>query len=186
MSQYTNIVSIHRLVWTALLAALTGAGALIAVPIGPLSPVPITLQTLFVLLAGLILGPRGGVTAMLLYMAAGAVGLPVFAGGRAGLAVFAGPTGGFLLSFVLMAWMAGLARVNAACDGGSFWAVLALCIVASLLNLVCGGFQLMIVLKTSAGTALGMVTPFLPGLLVKSVVAVTIYRFMAQRRLLPL
>lgn len=181
MSQNVNIYAVHRLVWTALLAALTGVGAIIAIPLGPISPVPVTLQTMFVLLSGLILGARGGVRAMLFYMAAGAMGLPVFSGGKAGLAVFIGPTGGFLISFLAVAWMAGRWR------GGSFLGVLLLCVAASLLNLACGSLQMMVVLKISLGKALAMgLLPFMPGGLVKCLAATAIYRFMAQRRLLPL
>lgn len=188
MSQAANISSIHRLVWTAILAALTGIGALIAVPLGPISPVPVTLQTMFVLLCGLILGARGGVMAMLLYMAAGAMGLPVFAGGKAGLAVFFGPTGGFLISFLFMAWLAGMWRGGTSpASLRSFWAILTLCIVASMINLTCGSLQLMVLLKISMNKALAVgMLPFLPGGLAKCVAATLIYRFMAQRRLLPL
>lgn len=188
MSQNVNVYSVHRLVWTALLAALTAVGSLIAVPLGPISPVPVTLQTMFVLLSGLILGARGGVAAILLYLAAGSIGLPVFAGGKAGLAVFIGPTGGFLISFIAMAWITGRWRGGAAPGTlAPFLNLLLLCMAASLLNLLCGSLQLMVVLKISMAKALaiGMI-PFLPGGLVKCVAAVAVYRFLAQRRLLPL
>ena len=64
-----DLFAIHRLVWTALLAALIAAGAFISIPL-PLSPVPVTLQTLFIVLAGLILGPKYGTFAVLLYIIA--------------------------------------------------------------------------------------------------------------------
>lgn len=72
------------------------------------SPVPITLQTFGVMLAGLLLGPVRGALAVLVYLAMGAVGLPVFAGGAAGLGTFAGPTGGYLVGFPLGAFVIGL------------------------------------------------------------------------------
>lgn len=72
------------------------------------SQVPITLQTFGVMLAGLLLGPVRGALAVLVYLAVGAVGLPVFAGGAAGLGVFAGPTGGYLVAFPLGAFVIGL------------------------------------------------------------------------------
>lgn len=181
MSQTANVLNIHRLVWVSLMAALTGIGALVAVPLGPVSPVPVTLQTMFVLLAGLVLGPRGGVIAMLLYMAAGIMGLPVFSGGKSGLAVFAGPTGGFLISFILMAFMAGLAR------GLGFGHILAACLAASAANLFFGCIQLMLLLDVTPARAIAIgVTPFLPGGLAKCLAAAGIYRFMARRRLLPI
>ena len=75
----------------------------------PFKPVPLTLQTLAVLMVGLTLGARLDAASLALYLAEGAAGLPVFANGGAGLAYMAGPTGGFLVGFVLMAWFAGLA-----------------------------------------------------------------------------
>ncbi|WP_245990782.1 biotin transporter BioY [Bogoriella caseilytica] len=69
--------------------------------------VPITFQTFGVLLAGAVLGARRGFLAVLLYLAVGAAGFPVFAGGSAGLAPFAGPTAGYLISFPLAAAITG-------------------------------------------------------------------------------
>ncbi len=74
----------------------------------PMIPVPMTLQTLAVLLVGLTLGARMGAATLIAYLAEGAAGLPVFAGGANGAAMF-GPTAGFLFGFVGMAWIAGLA-----------------------------------------------------------------------------
>lgn len=70
-------------------------------------PVPMTLQTLAVVLVGSTLGARRGAVALLAYLLEGAVGLPVFAGPVAGLAYFAGPTAGYLLGFVAAAWVVG-------------------------------------------------------------------------------
>ncbi len=85
-------------------AALIAAASVLAFPIGP---VPITLQTFAVLLAGAALGSRRGFLAVLLYLALGAIGLPVFAGGTAGLAPFAGPTVGYLVGMPFAAWFTG-------------------------------------------------------------------------------
>src|SRR5579875_2844742 len=74
----------------------------------PLHPVPMTMQSLVVLLVGMAYGPRLGAATLLAYLAEGAAGLPVFAGWAAGPAVLAGPTGGFLLGFVPAAALAGL------------------------------------------------------------------------------
>ena len=68
----------------------------------PLYPVPVTGQTLVVLLIGMTYGPRLGGITMLAYLFEGALGLPVFAGGAAGVAVFMGPTGGYLFGFLLL------------------------------------------------------------------------------------
>ncbi len=73
----------------------------------PFYPVPMTMQTLVVVLIGAAMGMRLGVATILLYLAEGAAGLPVFAGPVAGLAYLSGPTAGFLLGFVLAAAAAG-------------------------------------------------------------------------------
>lgn len=73
----------------------------------PFSPVPITGQTLSVLLVGALLGSRRGMLSLLAYLAEGAAGLPVFSGGGAGLIWFLGPTGGYLLAFVPAAFVTG-------------------------------------------------------------------------------
>ena len=111
----------------ALFAALTAVGAQIRIPF-PL--VPLTLQTPFVLAAGLLLGPRGGTLSMTLYLLMGLFGLPVFAG-AGGPQVVLMPTFGFLLGFIACAGVAGWiaqggegglpswGRTLAACLGGT-------------------------------------------------------------------
>jgi biotin transport system substrate-specific component len=75
----------------------------------PMFPVPMTLQTLAILIVGFSLGARLGAATLLVYLGEGAMGLPVFANGQATLAYMMGPTGGFLIGFLGMAWLAGLA-----------------------------------------------------------------------------
>ena len=74
----------------------------------PPSPVPITGQTLVVLMIGMAFGPRLGAITILAYILAGLRGLPVFAGGGAGLPVLVGPSGGYLVGFVAAAFVIGL------------------------------------------------------------------------------
>lgn len=81
--------------------------ALTAQVVIPLQPVPITGQTFGVLLAGALLGSKRGAIAVLVYLAQGAMGLPVFAGGTAGFSRLAGPTGGYLIGFVIAAFAVG-------------------------------------------------------------------------------
>lgn len=91
-----------------LFAAATAATAPVSLT-HPLVPsVPITLQTLWVFLAGLFLGPLWAGVAFSLYLVAGAVGLPVFEGASGGLGQLLGPTGGFIFGFVLGAILTGL------------------------------------------------------------------------------
>ncbi len=90
----------------AAFAALVAVCALLPA-IKVAGPVPITLQTFAVLLSGAVLGSRRGFLAVLLYVAAGAAGLPIFSGGAAGLAVLTGPTAGYLVGFPLAASLCG-------------------------------------------------------------------------------
>jgi biotin transport system substrate-specific component len=80
----------------ALFTALIAVGAFVTVPLGP---VPFTLQTFAVLLAGMVLGPRLGVLSIVAYLALGLVA-PVYAGGASGVGALLGPTGGYLLAFI--------------------------------------------------------------------------------------
>ena len=102
----TRIIATGLPARIGLIIAGTAILALAAKVQVPFWPVPMTLQTLAVLIVGLTFGARMGAVTLLAYLAEGASGLPVFAGGMNGVA-FAGPTAGFLVGFVLMAWVAG-------------------------------------------------------------------------------
>jgi biotin transport system substrate-specific component len=84
-----------------------GLCAQVAIPL-PFTPVPVTLQTLAVLLVGCALGSGRGALAVLAYLGEGFAGLPVFSGGRAGVTHLLGPTGGYLLGFIAAAYLVGL------------------------------------------------------------------------------
>ncbi|MFH0992591.1 MAG: biotin transporter BioY [bacterium] len=98
----------HKVFTQALLISLfvllTAVGAQLEIP---LQPVPMTFQTLVVLLAGVVLGPRYGFLSMVLYLAVGLIGVPVFAHAGFGPARLLGPTGGYLLSFPIAAYIIG-------------------------------------------------------------------------------
>ena len=74
----------------------------------PFSPVPVTGQTLAVLLIGSLLGKNRGAAAVGLYLIQGAAGLPVFAGGKSGFITLVGPTGGYLIGFIVAAYIVGI------------------------------------------------------------------------------
>ena len=86
---------------------IIAVAAQIAIPL-PFTPVPVSLQTLAVLSAGALLGKRRGLLCVLLYIAEGCAGLPVFSAGRAGIAHLLGPTGGYILGFAPSAFIAGI------------------------------------------------------------------------------
>jgi len=176
-----RLAAIHRLVWTALLAACTAVGAWLQLPVGA---VPITLQPLFVFLAGYLLGPASGAAAVALYVAAGVLGLPVFAGGKAGLGVLLGPTGGYLVGFVLGAAVTGLAADRGRPIG---WGrgVLAGAVALAVAYL-CGAARLAQVLHLDARKAIVVgVLPFIAFDAVKVAVALVIGRHLRARGLAP-
>ncbi|AOY76227.1 biotin transporter BioY [Clostridium formicaceticum] len=91
-------ITIKDLTYAALFAALIGISSYISIPT-PFSEVPITAQTLVVMLAGSILTTKQGFLSGIVYMLIGAAGAPVFAGGRAGINVLVGATGGYIISY---------------------------------------------------------------------------------------
>lgn len=105
----TDMRTAIRAASVVLLAALTAAAAQISIPL-PFTPVPFTLQPMVVLLGGAALGARLGMSAQVLYLAAGLAGLPVFAASPVlpqGALRLLGPTGGYLMSYPFAAFVAG-------------------------------------------------------------------------------
>jgi len=97
---------VRNVIITSLFTALIIVGSFIIIPV---TIVPVTLQTLFVLLAGSLAGKKIAFTSTSLYLVLGAIGLPVFSGASGGLAHYFGPTGGFLIGLLLMAAISGSA-----------------------------------------------------------------------------
>lgn len=144
-----------------------------AIPV-PGSAVPITLQTFGVMLAGLVLGARRGALAVLLYLAVGAAGLPVFAGGAGGVGVFASLSAGYLVAFPLAAALAGYLGSRAAGLRPSvrYVALFASATAASLLLIHPLGIAVMGWRGgLSASEALVAGSRYLPGDLIKNVLA---------------
>ncbi len=94
-----------KMIFSALFAALTAAGALVTIPMGPIS---FTLQNLFVFMSGIVLGPAWGAASQLVYLALGLFGLPVFSGLSGGFGSVLMPSFGFLLAFPLVSAVTGL------------------------------------------------------------------------------
>ena len=130
----------------------------------PLWPVPVTMQSLVVLLVGMAYGTRLGAATVLAYLAQGLAGLPVFAGAGAGLAYVAGPTGGYLLGFLLAAACAGW-LAERGWDRGPARIAAVLCLGHALL-FAPGVAWLAVLFGGSKAVAVGL-TPFLAGSAVK-------------------
>ncbi len=162
--------------FTALIAALGQMPQIMLV-----TGVPITLQSLGVMLAGSVLGAKRGALAVVLLLGLAAIGLPLLAGGTGGLGVFAGPTAGFLMGFPIAAFVTGWivekwrAPIGYAAFAGS--------VLGAIIVLYgFGVFGMAAVLHVSPLVALGYCTPFLAGDLLKAVVCAAITRQLAQLR----
>jgi len=145
----------------------TALGAQVAVRL-PFTQVPVTLQPLFVILAGSVLGARAGSLAIATYVLIGAAGAPVFSNGAAGLPWLLGPTGGYLLAMPAAAWVAGsIARPRAALPTIALGLTLGMGVIyvggVTQLRLLTGG--------TLAGVLATGVVPFLVGDLIKVLLA---------------
>lgn len=156
-----------NVVLSALILAVTSVLSLVSIPL-PLSPVPVSGQTLGVFVAGILLPPGQGTLAMFAYLLLGVAGAPVFAGGTGGVGVLIGPTGGFLLGFIPAA------GVIATVKGKGGVARLGLAVLAGLLTYYAFGILWLaqvVELSLPKALALGML-PYLPGDFLKAVVAV--------------
>jgi biotin transport system substrate-specific component len=157
-----NAAVAYQVAGVAAFALLTALGAFIRIPL-PFTPVPITLQTFFVLMAGVYLGGRDAAASQIAYLAIGATGLPVFAGG-AGLAHLLGPTGGYLMAFPIAAWFVG-ATLR---PGDRLVRTLAVFGVVKLVIFGLGTAWLAHVMNVDAQRAIALgVVPFLPGTVLK-------------------
>jgi biotin transport system substrate-specific component len=179
MNNLTNLrtlsLQVNKTFWlriaaVAVFAAITTLTARITIPL-PFTPVPITLQTLAVVLSGLVLGSRNGAWGQLIYLSLIAIGLPLDAKGL-GPAAFVGPTTGYLIGFVPGAFIAGwlAERFSAQRWWGNFLAAIAGMLVIYLV----GGSWLAVMLGSVEKAWLGGIAPFILLDLIKAVIAASV------------
>ena len=154
-------------------AIMTSLSAYVAVPL-PGTAVPMTLQSLFVILAGAVLGPWAGAAAMVSYLGVGLAGAPVFSAGHAGIAWLLGPTGGYLIAFPAAACAVGLLAGDR--DAG-VPRVLAALMAGTLVIFVGGVAQLLVITQQSFVTVFALgVAPFMVGGVLKVLIALVVVR----------
>lgn len=162
--------------WVFAFAVLLAISAQVSFPL-PFTPVPLTMQTLVVVLAGVALGPWLGVAAVATYLGAGIVGLPVFAGASA-LATISGATVGYLLGFLIATPLVGLL----ARESTSWMRVAAAGLLAHVVILALGTAWLSVWEQMSAMAAVvAGVVPFIPGTMLKIALAALIASRMNAR-----
>lgn len=161
----------------SLLVALLSVFSYLAIPL-PFSQTPVTMQTLGILLIGLLLSPQYAAITVAIWIAMGAIGLPVFAKGTSGLATLFGPTGGYIFGFlacaVFVAWMRGkepnVVRYSIVATIGNFIIIYTL-----------GVLGLMLVAKLPLAAAItNGVLPFIVGDIIK--IAIAVFVAMALQR----
>lgn len=171
-----------RIVLAFAATTLVAACAHVSLPL-PFTPVPLTLQNFAVLLVGMALGPVAGFSAMVLYLAQGAMGLPMFTpNGPAGVARLLGPTAGFLFAYPLVAASAGWI-VRGMKVGSRFTRGIVAGVVATSILFACGAGWMAALLHLSASATWHMaIMPFLPGEIVKVTAAAGIFSAMQRWR----
>jgi biotin transport system substrate-specific component len=162
---------------------LVAACAHVSLPL-PFTPVPLTLQNFAVLLVGMALGPVAGFSTMILYLAQGAMGLPMFTpNGPAGVARLMGPTAGFLFAYPLVAASAGWVVRAMRNMGSRFVSGIVAGAVATVVLFACGAGWMATLLHLNAAATWHMaIAPFLPGEIVKVTAAAGIYSAMQRWR----
>ncbi|MBX3358531.1 MAG: biotin transporter BioY [Phycisphaeraceae bacterium] len=153
-------------------AVLTAAAAQVAIPV-PGSPVPITLQTLAVVLCGLALGPRLGAASMGVYLLAGLAGLPVFADLSGGAQVFAGATVGYLLGFAAAPMVMG-AVIGSAPRAGTGRIALGVVAAHATIHLLGLAGLVAVAGMSLADAAAMMVWPYAVGDVLKAALAIAV------------
>jgi biotin transport system substrate-specific component len=170
--------AVARLCATGIFMILTVISGFVRIPV-PMSPVPITLQTFFVLLAGASLGAWRGSASQLGYLVLGLVGLPVFSTMGSGFLYLAGPSGGYMTGFVIAAFFIGFTLRFCA----SSYASLFLLFVAAEAVILCSGAVWLGVLTGYDPIKLVQigVLPFVPGDLLKAAAAAAVYKAIRPR-----
>lgn len=157
----------------AVFAGVTAVLGLVPAIAVPISPAPITAQSMGIALAGNMLGGRRGFSSQLLFLALVAIGLPLLAGGRGGIGVFAGPSVGFLIGYPIVAGLIGAA--TARLPKYRIWQAIVINIIFGMIVLYVFGIAGMMALANlDLGAAIVANLPYLPGDLIKMILAAVI------------
>ena len=160
-----NRLSTQDITQIGLMTAAIAVLAQISIPMP--AGVPMTMQTFAVPLAGILLGARKGTFAVLAYLLLGAAGVPVYAGFAAGVGKLFGITGGFLLSFPIMSWLAGKGEEKKSMP----WLIASL-VLGAVLNYIIGMCWFVFVAESSFAAAFtACVLPFIPTAIIKVLMA---------------
>lgn len=194
---FTTHLSIVRSTFTALFAALICIGCFISIPLP--GGVPITIQTMFAILSGLVLGGIQGAGAVGLFIILGTLGVPVFSGGKSGFAHLMGPTGGFIWGYFIAALIAGIIVGSPKISEKKFristWIKITIAAIVGTCIIYLPGIPWFIHVMTAKGNFITFsksleytLIPFIPGDIIKMLIAIPlsiVIRPIAARYLYP-
>ena len=170
--------TLTRVMGIVVFIILTSLGAFVRIPL-PFTPVPVTLQTFFVLLSGLFLGASLGGVSQASYILLGAWGLPIFTGAACGIIYLLGPTAGYLAGFVVCAMVLGALKAR---FEQNFMSLFLLLCLGNFIILCSGAIWLKILTRCSLQHAVYIgFLPFIPGDLAKVVLAAGLYSRLKAR-----
>ncbi|QMS85431.1 biotin transporter BioY [Candidatus Xianfuyuplasma coldseepsis] len=163
---------VKELLLIALFPSMMGATAGIAIPLGSLPS--ITLQTLFVYLAGLILNPRDAGISMLVYVLLGAIGVPIFSGFTGGMGILLSVRGGFIFGFIIVAMFVSIMK-NVKILNKTYIDLFLVLVISSLLLYMIGGSYIAFVTKGTIWLVLAGFYVYLIGDFIKIFIAIHAY-----------
>jgi biotin transport system substrate-specific component len=176
-------LSTRDLIITALFTSLTAVGGFISIPLGP---VPVTLQTIFVVLSGLILGAKLGALSQITYVILGLIGVPIFSGGTGGLTSVVSPTFGFLIAFIIAAYVIGKLTEN----NKSLSRIIYSVILGSLIIYAIGVPYFYLIFTSFLGKDINFYAalkyaciPFIPGDIIKATISIILAKQLIPRLL---
>ena len=170
--------TLSRFLAVIFFVTLTGLGAFVRIPL-PFTPVPLTLQTFFVLLSGALLGKKLGFISQEGYILLGMVGVPLFSGVSAGALYLLGPTAGYIVGFLPAALISGTLSKKE----DRWWVIFAKLSLADCALLISGMIWLKLSLGVSLGTAVFLgILPFIAGDLLKIAAVTALYRKLRTAR----
>lgn len=158
MAKQEKLLSVRNMVFMAVFAALICVAAPFSIQVGP---IPITLATFAIYLAGAILGAKRGTIAVIVYILLGAVGLPVFSNFNGGFGTLLGPTGGYIIGYILLMLITG---IFADMNTKKHWTMIVGMMLGTVALYTFGTAWFMILTGKDLGTALTLCAlPFIPG-----------------------
>jgi biotin transport system substrate-specific component len=172
-NQILRKISESNAVQTILGCLLIVLGAQLSIP---LNPVPVTLQTMAVLFIGLTMSPRNAVSATILYILAGSMGLPVFTNFASNPLYLTGPTGGYITGFVCSAWAASKFVER---YGSSVISMTVACLLGTCITFILGVSWLSTFIGTSQAISLGLLPFVIPGIM-KAMFLIALLKFVRK------